>query len=74
MTACIFHNVFIYLLYICLHEESNIVLFSIQKHAANQYEENMLTEYVRSFSEGSIPAHKLGSMHWIKNKGPVVET
>ena len=33
----------------------------------------MLTEYVKSFKEGSLDAHKNGSRLWVRNRIPVVE-
>jgi len=44
------------------------------KHASNSDEKNMLTEYSKSFKNGSLDSHKDGSRFWIKNKGPIVET
>ncbi|XP_020823931.1 dipeptidyl peptidase 3 [Phascolarctos cinereus] len=43
-------------------------------YAANSHQEQMLSQYVESFTEGSIEAHKKGSRHWIQDKGPIVES
>jgi len=44
------------------------------QYSANDLERNMLTEYIKSFRTGNLDNHKDGSRHWIKNKGPRVET
>ena len=46
----------------------------LQGYASNAHEKAMLESYIKSFRTGSVDDHKEGSRHWIKNKGPIVET
>uniref|UniRef100_F6TNY4 Dipeptidyl peptidase 3 n=1 Tax=Equus caballus TaxID=9796 RepID=F6TNY4_HORSE len=43
-------------------------------YAANSHQEQMLAQYIESFTQGSIEAHKRGSRFWIQDKGPIVES
>jgi dipeptidyl-peptidase-3 len=56
-------------------EMANIAsnLAEAKKYAANSEEDAMQGEYVKSFHDGSMEAHKDSQRHWIKDKGPMVE-
>ena len=60
--------------YNTLMKKVNDNLVKAMNFTANDTEKSMLEEYIKSFKEGSLDAHKNGSRHWIKNKGPTVET
>jgi dipeptidyl-peptidase-3 len=45
-----------------------------KNNAANEDEAAMLDHYISSFMTGSIEDHKDGSRHWIRDKGPIVES
>ncbi|KAF3917125.1 hypothetical protein ABW20_dc0107128 [Dactylellina cionopaga] len=44
------------------------------KTALNETQGKMMDEYVKSFREGSLEAHKESQRHWIKDIGPTIET
>ena len=52
----------------------NDALAKARQNTSNTIESDMLKEYIASFDSGNIECHKNGSRHWIKNKGPIVET
>merc|ERR1712051_1111186 len=59
----------------------NQLLFKVNENlrnalnfTANQEETDMIKDYIESFKTGDVNAHKNGSRHWVKNKGPVIET
>ncbi|XP_046841556.1 dipeptidyl peptidase 3-like isoform X2 [Xenia sp. Carnegie-2017] len=49
-------------------------LIEAEKYSANNNQSSMLNDYIHCFNTGSIKAHKNGSRHWIRDKGPVVES
>ncbi|XP_026228102.1 dipeptidyl peptidase 3 isoform X1 [Anabas testudineus] len=60
--------------YASLMEKVCYYLQQAQAYAANDNQKKMLEEYSRSFTLGSVEAHKEGSRYWIKDKGPIVES
>ncbi|KAK4902211.1 hypothetical protein LTR27_001114 [Elasticomyces elasticus] len=44
-----------------------------QKHALNNEESKMQSQYFTSFHDGSMLAHMESQRHWIRDKGPMVE-
>nr|XP_046265769.1 dipeptidyl peptidase 3 isoform X2 [Scatophagus argus] len=60
--------------YAPLMEKVCYYLEQAQLYAANENQRKMLEEYRRSFTLGSVEAHKEGSRYWIKDKGPIVES
>ncbi|KAL1306715.1 hypothetical protein AAFC00_005382 [Neodothiora populina] len=57
-------------------EMSTIVtaLKEAKENSANDHQRSMHEEYVKSFESGSMAAHVQSQRHWIKDKGPMVES
>jgi dipeptidyl-peptidase III len=49
-------------------------LTHVEKVALNDTEKNMIQSYIKHFTYGDLNDHKESQKHWIKDKGPVVET
>jgi dipeptidyl-peptidase III len=47
---------------------------SCGKHAANDAQASMMREYSTSFRTGSLESYKESQRHWIRDKGPVIES
>lgn len=60
--------------YAPLMEKLCFYLQQAQSCAANENQRKMIENYRRSFTLGSVDAHKEGSRYWIKDKGPIVES
>ncbi|XP_062867238.1 dipeptidyl peptidase 3 [Trichomycterus rosablanca] len=60
--------------YAFLMEKVSQNLEKAKDHASNENQSRMLEEYTKSFTYGSVDAHKEGSRFWIKDKGPIVES
>ena len=60
--------------YAPLMKRVTTALTAALEFADNDEQSAMLRGYIESFDSGSIDAHKEGSRHWIKDKGPAVES
>lgn len=57
-----------------MRHKGHVSLKFVQNFASNEVEVAMLEEYIKSFASGRLDDHKNGSRHWVKNKGPIIET
>lgn len=49
-------------------------LTEAKKYALNDEEDAMHADYIKAFHDGSMNAHKDSQRHWIRDKGPMVES
>ena len=57
-------------------EMKNIIYYlnKAKKFTSNKYQKDMINMYIKHFEYGDINDHKESQKHWIKDKGPVIET
>jgi dipeptidyl-peptidase-3 len=55
-------------------KECSDYMKEVLKYAAGETQENMVKKYIEHFESGDIDAHKDSQRHWVKDKGPVVES
>ncbi|GAA6010697.1 hypothetical protein JCM11491_002901 [Sporobolomyces phaffii] len=55
-------------------ENVNKALAQAEEYASDDNQRAMLRDYQKSFSTGSVDAHKDASAKWVADQGPVVET
>ncbi|KAL7412532.1 aflatoxin-detoxifizyme [Mrakia frigida] len=55
-------------------ERVSDALLEAKKYAANENQEGMIDDYIKSFRTGAINDHIKGSEKWVKDIGPVVES
>ena len=58
------------------NEMKNIIKYlkEAHKYTSNKHQSNMIEMYIKHFEEGDINDHKKSQKHWIKDKGPIIET
>ncbi|CAG2166263.1 unnamed protein product [Oppiella nova] len=57
-----------------LLEMTNKYLSKAKEFTENDTQKQMIEQFIEHFRSGDIRHHKDGSRHWIKDKGPIVET
>ena len=53
-------------------KQVNHYLSQAQKYSANEFQENMIKEYIHHFQTGHLDHHIESQKHWIKDKGPII--
>ena len=55
-------------------KDLNKYLTEAQKYSANEHQNKMIGEYLDHFKTGDMSKHVESQKHWIKDKGPIIET